>query len=100
MKGPLESKIENWLVEQIKQMGGIADKFTSPANPGVPDRLVIMPNGKIYFVELKADWGRLSNIQKWQRERYRKHGADVRCIKGMDEAKAFVEELKNEICTT
>lgn len=99
-RGPLESKIEEWLVNQVKQMGGIADKFVSPANPGVPDRLIILPGGKIYFVELKANWGRMSNIQKWQRERYIKTGADVRCIKGMEAAKEFVEELKNEIHTT
>lgn len=96
---PLESKIESWLVNQVKQMGGIADKFVSPANPGVPDRLIVMPDGKIYFVELKATWGRLSNIQKWQRDRYKKLGADVRVIKGMDQAKEFVEELKNEVHT-
>lgn len=99
-KGPLESKIEDWLVNKVKEMGGIADKFVSPANPGVPDRLIIMPNGKIYFVELKASWGRMSSIQKWQRERYMKNGADVRCIKGMEAAREFVEELKNEIHTT
>ena len=99
-KKPLESKIEEWLVNQVKQMGGIADKFVSPANPGVPDRLVIMPNGRIYFVELKATWGHASNIQKWQHDRYKKCGADVRIIKGMDAAKKFVEELKNEVHTT
>lgn len=92
-----ESKIESWLVNQIKQMGGIADKFVSPANPGVPDRLIVMPNGKIYFVELKATWGSLSNIQKWQRERYEKLGADVRIVKGMDQAKEFVKELKDGV---
>jgi hypothetical protein len=93
----LETKIEDWLVNQVKQLGGIADKFVSPANPGVPDRLIIMPNGRIYFVELKATWGRLSNIQKWQRERYKNLGADVRVIKGMEQAKEFVKELRHGI---
>lgn len=89
-----EAKIEEWLVKQIKDMGGIADKFVSPANPGVPDRLIVMPPGKIYFVELKTEIGRLSNIQKWQRERYAKCGAEVRVIKGMEQAKEFIKELK------
>ena len=35
-------------------MGGIALKFTSPGMAGMPDRLVLLPEGKIYFVELKA----------------------------------------------
>lgn len=89
-----ESKIERWLVNQIKSMGGIADKFVSPANPGVPDRLIVMPGGKVYFVELKTEIGRLSNIQKWQRRRYMECGADVRVIKGMNQAKEFIEELR------
>ena len=92
-----ESKIEEWLVNQVKSLGGIADKFVSPANPGVPDRLIVMPNGKIYFVELKTEIGRLSNIQKWQRERYMKCGAEVRVIKGMEQAKEFIKELRNAV---
>lgn len=96
-----EAKIEEWLVKQIKELGGIADKFVSPANPGVPDRLIVMPGGKVYFVELKTEIGRLSNIQKWQRDRYRERGAEVRIVKGMDQAKDFIKELKqNEIHTT
>lgn len=91
-----ESEIERWLVEQVRRLGGIADKFVSPGNPGVPDRLVVMPGGRVYFVELKTEIGRLSNIQKWQRQRYRNLGVDFRVIKGKQEAKEFI----NEICTT
>ena len=95
-----ESKIEQWLVDQVKKMGGIADKFVSPANPGVPDRIIVMPNGRIYFVELKTEIGRLSNIQKWQRQRYQDMGADVRIVKGMEQAREFIKELKDEVQTT
>lgn len=42
-----ESEIERWLVSQIKAMGGIADKFVSPGNPGVPDRIIVMPDGRV-----------------------------------------------------
>ena len=96
----LEKDIEKWLVEEVKKMGGLADKYVSPNNPGVPDRIVIMPGGKVYFVELKAQWGRLGNLQKWQRKRYESMGAQVRCVRGMGGAKAFVEELRNGIQTT
>lgn len=93
----LEKDIEKWLVEEVKKMGGLADKYVSPNNPGVPDRIVIMPGGRVYFVELKAQWGRLGNLQKWQRKRYEGVGALVRCVRGMDGAKAFIEELKHEV---
>lgn len=96
----LEKDIEKWLVEEVKKMGGLADKYVSPNNPGVPDRIVIMPGGRVFFVELKAQWGRLGSLQKWQRKRYEGVGAQVRCVCGMDGAKAFVEELRDGIQTT
>lgn len=89
-----EARIENWLVRQVRDLGGICDKFTSPSNPGVPDRLIVMPGGRVIFVELKTETGKLANIQVWQHKRYRELGADVRLIKGMDEARKLVEELK------
>lgn len=90
----LESNIESWLVKQVRLLGGLADKFVSPGNPGVPDRIIVMPGGKVIFVELKTEVGRLSNRQKWQRERYKRAGAEVRVIKGMKEAREFVTELR------
>ena len=92
-----ESKIEEWLVCQIKELGGLADKFISPGNPGVPDRIIVMPGGRIIFVELKTEIGRLSGIQKWQRQRYQKLGVDFRLVKGMNAARELVEELKKEV---
>jgi hypothetical protein len=50
----LEKYIENKLVAAVKKMGGIAAKFASPGLDGMPDRLVLLPSGKIAFVELKA----------------------------------------------
>jgi len=49
-----EKEIENYLVRKIKNKKGIAYKFTCPGNSGVPDRLCLLPNGKIFFVELKS----------------------------------------------
>jgi hypothetical protein len=49
-----EKDIESYLRDQVKKIKGIAYKFESPGNSGVPDRLVLLPDGKIYFVELKA----------------------------------------------
>ena len=40
-----EREIEEWLREQIKNLGGKALKFTSPGNDGVPDRIVFLPGG-------------------------------------------------------
>lgn len=59
-----ESTIEKHLVAKVKAMGGTAYKFTSPAHRGVADRVVCLPDGSTWFVELKAFGGRLSELQK------------------------------------
>ena len=93
-----ESAIEARLVREVKKRGGLCYKFTSPGNPGVPDRIVILPGGATIYVELKTEIGRLAKIQKWQIEELRRRGAVVRVLKGMDQVLAFLEEVdKGEI---
>jgi hypothetical protein len=48
-----EKTLECKLVEAVKAMGGIAPKLTSPGFDGMPDRLVLLPMGRIAFVEVK-----------------------------------------------
>ena len=88
-----ESEIERKMVRMIRQRGGLCWKFTSPGTPGVPDRIIITPDGRIYFVELKTEVGRLANIQKWRRELLQKYRCDVLVLRGMDEVEAFIEEV-------
>lgn len=88
-----ESAIEKSLEKKVKEAGGISFKFISPNNPGVPDRIVIAPTGRVVFVELKTEVGRLANIQKWQIERMRRLGCDVRILRGPGEVQAFVKEV-------
>ena len=49
-----EKEIEEKFRVAVKQAGGKAYKLTSPGNGGMPDRLVVMPGGRIGFVEVKA----------------------------------------------
>ena len=49
-----EKTIEQKLVQAVKAKGGIAPKFVSPGFSGVPDRLILLPDGKCGFVEVKA----------------------------------------------
>ena len=49
-----ENEIEAKLVAAVKIVGGVCWKFTSPGTSGVPDRIVLMPSGRIGFVEVKA----------------------------------------------
>lgn len=63
-----ESEIERYLVDKVAGMGGIAFKFVSPGCSGVPDRLIILPGGKIGFLELKAP-GRKPRKEQFHRIR-------------------------------
>jgi len=49
-----EKQIEAKLVQAVKAKGGLCLKFTSPSMAGVPDRLVLLPEGRIGFVEVKV----------------------------------------------
>ena len=50
----LEKEVEQKLVKAVKQKGGLCIKFTSLGFDGVPDRLVLLPKGRMAFIELKA----------------------------------------------
>lgn len=49
-----EKLIERKLREGVRRLGGMALKFTSPSFTGVPDRIVMLPGGKVWFVEIKT----------------------------------------------
>ena len=93
-----ERQIERRLVQGVKAKGGMCVKFVSPGMPGVPDRIVLTPTGRIYFVELKTEIGRLASIQKWVIGELEKRGAEVRVIKGPEAVKDFLKEVfPNEV---
>lgn len=66
-RAKLEKDIERKLREQVEARGGKCLKWVCPGWSGVPDRIVLMPGGRIYFVETKRPKGGvLSALQeKW-----------------------------------
>ena len=60
----LERDIERYLVRRTNEHGGVAYKWVSPGRVGVADRIVLLPGGVVWFVELKTVRGRLSAWQK------------------------------------
>lgn len=88
----LEREIEKVLVSEVKKLGGRAYKWVSPGNDGVPDRIVIFPNMRPIFVELKTERGKLSPLQKVQVERLRKLGQDVCVVYGIDGLSQFFQD--------
>jgi hypothetical protein len=64
-----ERDIEAYLRDRVKALGGIAYKFVSPGHAGVADRIVCMPGGVVWFVEVKAPSGRMTPLQKFFAQR-------------------------------
>ena len=69
-----ESQLEQKLVIHIKKLGGIAYKFSSPNRRSVPDRLCIMPNGRVFFVEVKAPTKQPTALQQHEHKLLRELG--------------------------
>jgi hypothetical protein len=65
----LERDVEAWLVAEVKRRGGIAYKFTSPQRRSVPDRLVLLPGGEVFFVECKSPKKKPTEAQVREHER-------------------------------
>jgi len=63
----LERDIEQKLRREVERRGGRCLKWVCPGWSGVPDRIVLLPGGRIYFVETKRPkGGKLSTLQlKW-----------------------------------
>ena len=62
----LEKEIERKLKRMVEGCGGLCLKWVCPGWTGVPDRIVLLPRGRVIFVELKRPkGGRLSAMQKW-----------------------------------
>ena len=87
-----EISVEDHLREQVQRAGGFCIKLPANLAKGIPDRLVILPN-YVLFIELKRPFGgRVSEAQKWWRDRLREMGHHSHVIR----TKAEVDELMRD----
>ena len=91
-----EKIIEKELVRAVKDKGGIAPKFTSPGFDGIPDRLVLLPGGRMGFVELKAPGKKPRALQMARHKLLRRLGFKVYVIDKIDQIDSVLEEIENE----
>lgn len=89
-----ERDIEAHLVRRVKELGGVAYKFTSPANRGVADRVVCLPDGSTWFIEVKAPTGRLSPLQRHFRDEMTKLQQRYACLWSMKNVNDWIEERR------
>lgn len=90
----LESVIESRLRQEAKKRGGMALKFVSPGMNGVPDRIVLMPGGKMAFVELKAPGKAPGALQEKRIRQLRKLGFLVYVLDGTERIGGILNEIQ------
>ena len=90
-----EKQLEQKLVRAVNAMGGIAPKFVSPGFDGVPDRLVLLPHGKLAFIELKAPGKRLRPLQEKRKRQLEALGFSVFCIDGTEQIGGILDEIQS-----
>ena len=88
-----EKTIETKLVQAVRAKGGLAPKFTSPGFDGVPDRLILLPGGKVAFIELKAPGKTLRPLQERRKAQIERLGIRVYVI----DSETQIEEVLREI---
>ena len=89
-----EKKIEQQLVKEVKDIGGIALKIASPGFDGMPDRLILLPHRKLAFVEVKAPGKTLRPLQEKRKRQLEALGFLVFCLDHIDQIGGILHEIQ------
>lgn len=88
-----EKHIEARFVCEVKSRGGIAPKFVSPGFDGMPDRLVLLPDGRMAFAEIKAPGKKPRPLQVSRHELLRRLGYRVYVIDSTEQIGGVIDEI-------
>lgn len=95
-----EQRVEEYLCRKVKNMGGKCYKFISPGNNGVPDRIVMLPPGRVYFAETKAEGEKPRPSQLAVHREMEQVGVRVWVLDSKAAVDDFIWEVtKSEICS-
>ena len=89
-----ETAVEKHLTTEAKKRGGMSVKFVSPGLDGVPDRLVLLPGGKLAFVELKAPGKKMRPLQVHRAKQLIALGFRVYCADRKEMIGGILDEIQ------
>ena len=89
----LEKDIERYFKTQLEKRGAIVWKFVSPGQAGVPDRVVLLPDGRVIFAEMKAPGEKPRKLQRAVFARMERAGHPVWIIDSREAVHKFMEEV-------
>lgn len=88
-----EKTIEQKLVQAVKRVGGICPKFVSPGYDGMPDRLILLPGGRIAFAEIKASGKKPRALQTARHGMLQNLGFPVYVIDAAEQIQKVLDEM-------
>ena len=91
-----EKVIEQRLVKEVKARGGLCLKWVSPGFAGVPDRIILLPHGKIAFAEIKAPGEVPRPLQASRHRLLRRLGAKVFVIDRPEQIGGILDEMEKK----
>jgi len=91
-----EKEIEQKLLHEAKKRVGICPKLVSPGLAGMPDRLILLPDGKMGFAELKAPGKKPRPIQVCRIAQLRRLGFKVFVIDGVEQIGSVLDEIEED----
>ena len=89
-----EKVIEQRLVRAVKAENGMCPKLVSPGTDGMPDRMVLLPKGRISFVEVKAPGQKPRPLQARRHEQLRDLGFRVAVLDDPEQIPGILEETR------
>ena len=91
-----EKQLEYLFLTEVRSVGGMALKFVSPGFAGVPDRLVLIPDGKVGFVEVKAPGKHPRPLQMARHKQLRKLGFKVYVLDNPQQIPEIIRDIRGD----
>ena len=89
----MEKDIEKKFTKAVSHVGGIALKFVSPSYNGMPDRIVLLPKGRIGFVEIKDRGKKPRAIQISRHKKLAMLGFKVFVLDNAEDIEKIIKEI-------
>lgn len=86
-----EKAIERYLVDCVEGLGGLALKYYNANQTGYPDRLCLLPDGIVFWVELKSKGKKLRPLQEHRHKELRELGQDVYTCSSLEDVDQVLE---------
>lgn len=88
-----ESAVEKHLIKEVKKLRGLCKKWVCPGWNGAPDRIVLLPGARLWFVEVKRPGEKPRAKQAYRLEQLRALGFNALYLDSIEEVDKFIERI-------